>query len=425
MSSRLPRSQPRSADGAGPVSRRDLLEIYLAGIRAADGRARVADDLAGREPPARPVRLIAVGKSAPAMARGALEAWAPHIVGGIVITRHGYRDPALDGRAGLSQLESGHPVPDETSLAAGQALRDHVLAADPAEQLLFLISGGASSLVEVLPEGVSLADLRRVSDWLLGSGLDIAAVNAVRRGLSTIKDGRLAHLCAERAILALYVSDVAGDAPWDIGSGLLSQAPARPLPPELPPWVARLLESGPPRSPASVERVEHRIVASLETALAGCEAAAAARAYAVHRHPGRLDLDVTAAAAAIVDGLGQGGPGIHLWGGETTVRLPAEPGRGGRNQHLALACAISLAGDREAMLLCGATDGSDGPGEDAGALIDGGSLERAAAEGYVATDCLARADAGRCLEAAGDLISTGPTGTNVNDLVIGLTRCGG
>lgn len=407
------------------MSRRDLLEIYLAGIQAADGRVRVAGDLAAREAPRSPVRLIAVGKSAPAMARGALDAWASHIVGGIVITRHGYRDPALDGRACLSQLEAGHPVPDETSLLAGHALREHVLAADPAEQLLFLISGGSSSLVEVPPDGVALADLRRVNDWLLGSGLDIAAVNAVRRRLSTIKDGRLGQLCGSRSVLALYVSDVAGDAPWDIGSGLLAPAPRRPLPRDLPSWIVDLLESGPPASQANVGQPEHRIVASLETALAGCAAAASARGYPVHRYPGRLDVDVADAATTIAERLVQGEPGIHLWGGEPTVRLPAEPGRGGRNQHLALACAIALAGDPGAVLLCGATDGSDGPGEDAGALIDGGSLERAAGEGYAAGDCLSRADAGSLLEAAGDLISTGPTGTNVNDLVIGLRRCDG
>jgi len=111
-----------------------------------------------------------------------------------------------------------------------------------------------------------------------------------------------------------------------------------------------------------------------------------------------------------------------VWGGETTVRLPHCPGRGGRNQHLALAAAVELAGRPDCYLLCAGTDGTDGDTEDAGALVDAGTLERAAVDGLDARDCLARADSGALLAASGDLIHTGPTGTNVMDLVLGLKR---
>jgi hydroxypyruvate reductase len=112
--------------------------------------------------------------------------------------------------------------------------------------------------------------------------------------------------------------------------------------------------------------------------------------------------------------------GLHLWGGETTLSLPVSPGRGGRSQHLALAAATVIAGRDELALLAGATDGSDGPGEDAGGLVDGGTVARGAFDGLDAQACLRRADSGNFLEVAGDLIQTGPTGTNVMDLVLAL-----
>ncbi len=116
----------------------------------------------------------------------------------------------------------------------------------------------------------------------------------------------------------------------------------------------------------------------------------------------------------------QGPPGLHIWGGETTVMLPPEPGRGGRNQHLALAAAAELAGTPGVYFLSAGTDGTDGPTDDAGALVDGGTLERAALDGFEARSCLAAANAGSLLESSGDLVQTGPTGTNVMDLMIGL-----
>jgi hydroxypyruvate reductase len=161
-------------------------------------------------------------------------------------------------------------------------------------------------------------------------------------------------------------------------------------------------------------------VGSVGTALTACEAEARRRGSRVVRHARRLDLDTEQAADLIVETLLREDPGVHLWGGETTVRLPAAPGRGGRNQHLALACAIRLAGRDGIDILCGATDGSDGPGEDAGGLVDGGTVARGELGGLDAARCLAAADAGSFLAAAGDLVSTGPTGTNVNDLVVGV-----
>ena len=171
--------------------------------------------------------------------------------------------------------------------------------------------------------------------------------------------------------------------------------------------------------------MSHRVIASAAIALAGCEAAATQRFDHVVCHDRRLDLPVSDAASEIVGTLRRGPPGIYLWGGETTLQLPPDPGRGGRCQQLALSCALELAGAAGLAVLCGATDGSDGNGDDAGALVDERTTARGEAEGLSPQACLAAADAGRFLAAAGDLISTGPTGTNVNDLVVGLHAAAG
>lgn len=145
----------------------------------------------------------------------------------------------------------------------------------------------------------------------------------------------------------------------------------------------------------------------------------------VLRHQTRLDVSVDEAALRIVSSLKEGPEGVQVWGGEPTVRLPAKPGRGGRNQHLALRCATAIQGCGNLQILCAATDGADGPGEDAGALVDGESVQRGRDAGMDPEACLVRADSGSFLEAAGDLIFTGPTSTNVNDIVIGAKGCKG
>ncbi len=399
------------------MDRRSLLEIFDAGLRAADGRRCVRDCLI-EERPAGPIHLIAVGKSASPMAAGAADALGRDIVDGLIVARHGYAggDGAADPR--FRVLEASHPVPDESSLAAGQHLMAYADALPRGAPVLVLISGGASSLVEVLPPGVGTEMLERANRWLLGSGLDIFSVNAVRRRMSRIKNGGLASALWGRPVLALYVSDVRGDDPAWIGSGLLQRCDAE-LPDDLPGWLADCLGPGDaPRVPSGP--VEHRVVANLGTALDACAARAAAMASRVTVHPEWLEGQAEVAARRIVDGLQDGPPGIHLWGGETTVTLGQRPGRGGRSQHLALCCALEIRGRTDLQILCCATDGTDGSSEDAGALVDGGTVERGIDGGLDPAACLAAADSGSFLEASGDLLYTGPTTTNVNDIVIGV-----
>ncbi len=217
------------------------------------------------------------------------------------------------------------------------------------------------------------------------------------------------------------ISDVKGDDPAVIGSGLLTpEAGPEPVLPDVPEWLRPLLKaaSACERQPLlSSSEVEQRIIASNRDA---CEAAA--RAAREMQLPVRLNPPLFGplpkVARQLTDYLLTAEQGIHIWGGEPTLDLPENPGRGGRNQHLALSLAQTLQGHDEITVLCGATDGSDGPTEDAGALVDGRTVQQVIDYPGGATQALARADSGYFLEEAGALISTGPTGSNVMDLVI-------
>lgn len=392
-----------------------LLDLFRQGLAAVSGRGAVHAWLRAH-PPVRELYLVALGKAADAMTAGALDAAAPSLRAGLVVTRYGCLDTPVYRDPRIVTLEAGHPLPDSQSLAAGNALLQFLDAAPADTELLFLISGGTSSIVEAPVQGVELDDLRRLNAWLLGSGLPIAEVNRVRAGLSRIKGGRLArHLGGRRATL-LLISDVPGDVPSDIGSGLLLSSPAAPLP-SLPARFASLPFQQ--ESVAASPEVDAYIVASNRFAREAV--AAAARAGGLHAvlHDALPAVDAAACGAIMVEALLAGPRGVHVWGGETTVKLPENPGQGGRNQHLALSAARMLAGKDGVMLLSAGSDGSDGVTDDAGALVDGGSLARGEDAGYDAADCLARAAAGDFLEGSGDLIYTGPTGTNVMDLVIG------
>jgi len=307
-------------------------------------------------------------------------------------------------------------LPDAQSLAAGQALLLFLEQAPADARFLFLISGGTSSLVEVPVAGVSLAELQQLNLWLLGSGLPIGDINRVRSAVSRIKGGRLAECLKGRRTTQLLMSDVPGDVVSDIGSGLLVGAPAHPLP-VLPGRFSALPFQQQVHSESS--SVETHIVASNRHAREAVSAAARSAGHAVHDHGTFPVGDAAACGELLARQLFTAPAGVHVWGGETTVKLPDNPGQGGRDQHLALAAARVLAGRADLFLLSAASDGTDGASDDAGALVDGGSLDRGADAGYDAGDCLKRATAGDFLEGSGDLVHTGPTGTNVMDLVIG------
>lgn len=374
-----------------------LLELLRAGLARVEGRRCVREALLATPAAARagPVWAAAVGKAASSMALGAFDALGCGLERALVITKSGHLAPELHSLPGLEALESAHPLPDERSLAAGRRLLDWAAALPAAVSPLFLISGGASSLVEVLAPDVSLAQLEQLSARALAEGVPIAELNARRRRLSRLKGGGLAGQLAGRSARALFISDVPDDDPAVIGSGLLGPA-------------------------GGADRIERQIIASVDLAMEAVVAAALQRGLTAERLPGRFADEATRVAARFTHELLIGNSQVRVWGGESTVRLPEHPGRGGRNQHLALAAASYLPDYPQLLLLAAGTDGTDGPTEAAGGLVDAETCARLALAGLDAGDCLLRADSGTALAAADALVCTGPTGTNVADLIIGL-----
>lgn len=401
----------------GSPERKLLLSLMQRGLAAVNGRNCVHAALRSKSLPDK-LYLVAIGKAADAMTAGAIDALGSHVRAGLVVTRYGYLDSPVYRDPRLLSLEAGHPVPDEQSLAAGRALCLFLEGVPDDAHFVFLISGGASSLVEVLPDDVTLEQLQSLNRWLLGSGLPIDAVNRVRCTLSRIKGGRLISLLGGRRAEVLLMSDVPGDDPAQIGSGLLAAPDRGPLPP-LPAEFEELARHAPDSEiDLPTDNVRVSVVACNTQMLDAIRAAAQDAGVPVTVHDSLAATDALECGTRIADTVCSGDRRLHIWGGETTVTLPANPGRGGRNQALALAAARRLKGREHCCVLAVGSDGSDGNTDDAGALVDGDTLARGADAGFDAGDCLLRADSGRFLEASGDLIHTGPTGTNVMDLII-------
>ena len=390
-----------------------MIHAALAAVR---GRGAVRAALESEPPQRLPVATIAIGKAADSMSLGARDVLGDDVVSALVITKDGHAGPELQADRRYEIWETAHPVPDQRCLDAGERLLDFIDQIPRDTPLLFLISGGASSLVEALEPGLDLAFLARTNAWLLASGLDITAMNRVRKGLSRIKGGRLATYLGNRPASALMVSDVPGDDPAVIGSGALVASTPGPLPAGLPEWLSEQLRSPPDR----VAPIPVRIVACLEDAKQAAARRSRELGYTVKVDSHFLDGEAELTGQQLAVRLTSSPVGLTIYGGETTVQLPANPGRGGRNQALALAAAMVLKGRDDVFLAALGTDGTDGPTGDAGALVDGGTVSRGELQGHDATDCLRQADSGHFLQASGDLITTGATGTNVMDLVLAL-----
>jgi len=369
-----------------------LLDLFRTGLAAVDGRRRMRAAIA-RRPTGGPVCSFAAGKAAASMTLGVIDALGPALARGLVVAPEGSIPVELQGRPGLRCLEAGHPRPDERSLAAGEALLEFAAATPSDCPVLLLISGGASSLLEVPAPGIGLAELRALFERSLDERLDIARLNRERSALSRIKGGRLPGLFRGARIEAFMISDVPRDDPAVLASGLLDAPGLAP-----------------------------RLVGTLDDALEAIARAAAAQGIATMRAAERLAGDAEAAARRICHELAIGTADLFVCGGETTVRLPERPGRGGRCQHLAAAAARAIAGHADYVLLAAGTDGRDGESEDAGAIVDGATSLRASDAGLDLADALESADTGPLLEATGDLLHTGPTGTNVGDIVLALRQ---
>jgi hydroxypyruvate reductase len=418
--------------------------VVRAALAAADAgrlvrQALTTAEIHGTLKSASAIDVVAVGKAARAMLVAASDA-AAHLP-----LRHLLGVSPLPG-VGLPPAAqwhtSAHPVPDSRSLVAGQAVLDVASAGHVDDLFVVLLSGGASALMAVPAEGISLQDKRRTSQRLLNEGAEVHALNTVRKHLSAIKGGQLAA-AAHGAVLALAVSDVVGDDLSTIGSGptvadattfgealgILDQHGGRDQYPAA--VVARLMNGAaggiaetPKPGDSRLARSKSFVIGGSRTAIDGARAAAERRGYNVHVIDAPLVGEAREAARELLDAAsrvlrGRSGPQCILAAGETTVRVSGS-GKGGRNQECALAMALGAGRLASAVAAASVgTDGVDGPTDAAGAMVDSTTLARAETLGIgTPMKYLDDNNSYAFFDALGDLIRTGPTDTNVGDLQI-------
>ena len=369
--------------------------------------------------------VVAIGKAAWQMAAAACAVLGERIDRGVVVTKYGHLRGELTR---LALYEAGHPVPDENSYRAAQAALDCVSGLTREDRVLFLVSGGGSALFEkplIAPE--ELADITR---QLLACGADITEINTLRKRFSAVKGGRFAQRCAPARVLSILLSDVLGDPPDMIASGPAypdSTTCAQAM--EIAERYGLRLSDDARRclsmeTPKALSNVETRITGSVRQLCASAERVCAALGYEPVFLTDRLSCEAREAGAflaAIARSQTGRGRRAFILGGETVVHLTGD-GLGGRNQELALSAARGMDGLTGALLFSFGSDGTDGPTDAAGGWVDGNTAAALREKGIDIEQVLSRNDAYRALQACGGLITTGPTGTNVNDLTVLLVE---
>lgn len=382
--------------------------------------------------------VIGAGKASAQMARAFEQAWDGPL-SGLVVTRYGYAETCER----IEIVEAAHPVPDEAGFLAARRMREAVSGLGPDDLVVALISGGGSALLPAPAPGLTLDDEQAINRALLASGAPIAVMNLVRNQFSTIKGGRLAAHCAPARVATLVVSDVPGDDPALVASGpTIPLAGTRELARkyanlyrlDLPPHAHALLAGDDNLAPTPGDAVFARnSVATIASAALSLEAAAElARGQGIEAAILSDSIegesrDVAQVHAAMAREIAQRNrpfskPVVLLSGGETTVTLRGRGGRGGRNAEFLLALAIAIDGVDGISALAADTDGIDGSEDNAGAFADGGTATRLRKAGIDPLAALAGNDAWGAFNAIGDLLVTGPTGTNVNDFRAILIR---
>jgi len=388
----------------------------------------------------RNIYVIGAGKASARMAQAVEKLLGARITGGFINVKDGHGAPLRR----IELNECGHPVPDHRGARGARRIAEIAGAAGPNDLILCLISGGASSLLPLAAAPVTLADKQKTTRLLLGCGAAIQELNCVRKHISLLKGGQLARLAYPARVLTLILSDVIGDPLDSIGSGPTAPdrstfAEARAILEKyrihgkVPASVRARLNAGAEETPKPddpiFENVQNLIVGSNRLAVDAALREARALGFRTLLLATALDGEarevarVHAAIAHTIRATGQPvkPPACVISGGETTVTLRGK-GKGGRNQEFALAAVLALDGLRDVVILSAGTDGTDGPTDAAGAICDETTLARAAAQQLNASAFLADNDSYRFFEPLGDLIRTGPTGTNVADIQIVLVR---
>ena len=390
------------------------------------------------------VVVVGAGKAAPSMARAAERAFGRRMAAGLVTTARGYRG----GPSRITVREASHPVPDAAGEAAAREMLALVRGLGPDDLVLSLLSGGGSALLPLPRDGLSLDELADTTSLMLRSGADIVELNTVRKHLSAIAGGQLARAAAPARVATLAISDVVGSRPDAVASGPTVPDPTTfadalavldryGITARIPGAARRILERGRdgaiPETPKPGDPMFRGAAMTIvaDNLAAARAAATAARAAGFHtlllstylegeaRHAGRVLAGIARQIAATGDPVRR--PACVVCGGETTVTVTGH-GRGGRNQELPLGAAAAMEGLANVLLVGFATDGRDGPTDAAGAAVDGTTIARAREAGIDPARHLRDNDAYPLLETIGDLMKTGPTGTNVADLA--LVLCG-
>ena len=386
------------------------------------------------------VYVVGAGKAGATMTQGLEAVLGERLTGGVVTVKYGHLAPV----SRVTIHEAAHPVPDAAGIQGAEALLQVAQQAGADDLVLCLLSGGGSALLPAPSPGITLAEKQQVTSLLLECGASIDEINAIRKHLSRLKGGQLARLVLPATLITLVLSDVVGDRLDVIASGPTVPDPTTyadcleiirryDLLPRLPGSVHRHLQRGqagelaetPKAADPAFARSQTVIIGSNRTALRAACAEAQARGYKTLLLSSSLEGETRHIArmhAAIAREIRQSGaplvpPACVITGGETTVTLRGD-GLGGRNQEFALAAALDIAGLEGVVVLSAGTDGTDGPTPAAGALADGSTVARAQALGLAPQTCLRRNDSYHFFHALGDLLITGPTGTNVMDMHI-------
>jgi glycerate 2-kinase len=381
------------------------------------------------------VVVIGAGKASSSMASGLEKVLGDRIDSGIVIVKHDPATPLMR----IQSRQGGHPIPDELSAEATHELLRALDRARPEDVVFFLLSGGASSLLCLPVESIAFADKAMANHLLVTSGASIAEINTVRKHMSAVKGGRLRLRCKSTTFCTLAISDVIGDDPSTIGSGpsvadettfadALLILDRYGLDSAMPASVVAHLRRGASgeedETPKSLINASYRTICSNRTALDAAVLSAASRGFRVqvltdrmagHTHDAARDFALTLKQLAAEQRTGTT-PLVVLAGGETTLPVKGH-GTGGRNQEFALVAGVHLQDTNGITLLAAGSDGSDGPTDAAGAFADDATVSRARAINRDVQAHLADNDVYPLLEAMGDLYKSGPTGTNVMDLV--------
>jgi len=419
-----------------------LRHLHLEGGLLCAGTATLPLTVPAAESPRR-VFVLAVGKAAVPMAAAACQVLGEIPVEGVVVTKYGHV-AGYELPSALEVVEAGHPVPDAAGIRGGTAFLHCLNQTTADDVVLLLLSGGGSALLPAPSPGVTLEDLQVTTDHLLRSGANIVDLNTVRKHLSSLKGGQLARMAAPAPVIALVLSDVVGDPMDVIASGPTAPDPTTfaqawevveryALTGVVPKSVSTHLQAGLREEVPETPKPGDSLFDRVHNVIVGSNALAAQAAVAQAEILGYAGLllttfiegearEIAKVAVALAKSLKVTGhpvslPACLVWGGETTVTVTGQ-GKGGRNQELALAAALGLEGIAGVALMALATDGTDGPTDAAGAVVDGSTAGRARERGWDLRASLQDNNSYPLLADVGDLLQLGPTGTNVNDLLV-------